>query len=159
MRRRLRRTFFRPECWDWFVVSSSCYACMKWRTSDLNQDLGTTLYKLRWTAGAATGPRGGGNLPYMRLMGMCHWVAFSIELPNRKVPKINSSMSKPLQIQAPQTRNAKNPPLNRPSKYKPPGGLYLEIALKYKVKQSKNGKFPSNYKASTIDFETHHFPP
>ena len=28
----------------------------------------------------------------------------------------------------------------------PPGGegLYLEIALKYKVKQSKNGKFPSN---------------
>ena len=36
----------------------------------------------------------------------------------------------------------------------PPGGLYLEIALKYKVKQSKNGKFPSNYKASPIDFET-----
>jgi len=30
----------------------------------------------------------------------------------------------------------------------------LEIALKYKVKQSKNGKFPSNYKASSIDFET-----
>ena len=32
--------------------------------------------------------------------------------------------------------------------YKPPpppgGGLYLEIALKYKVKQSENGKFPSN---------------
>ena len=27
----------------------------------------------------------------------------------------------------------------------PPGGLYLEIALKYKVKQRKNGKFPSNY--------------
>jgi len=25
-------------------------------------------------------------------------------------------------------------------------GLYLEIALKYRVKQSKNGKFPSNYK-------------
>ena len=48
----------------------------------------------------------------------------------------------------------KNPPLNRPSKYKPPRGLYLEIALKYKVKQSKSGKFPSNYKASPIDFET-----
>ena len=32
--------------------------------------------------------------------------------------------------------------------------LYLEIALKYKVKQSKNSKFPSNYKASPIDFET-----
>ena len=26
----------------------------------------------------------------------------------------------------------------------PGGGLYLRIALKYKVKQSKNGKFPSN---------------
>ena len=37
---------------------------------------------------------------------------------------------------------------------KAPGGLYLEIALKYKVKQGKNGKFPSIYKASPIDFET-----
>ena len=27
-----------------------------------------------------------------------------------------------------------------------PGGLYLEFALEYKVKQSKNGKFPSHYK-------------
>ena len=35
---------------------------------------------------------------------------------------------------------------NRPSEYKPPGGLYLEMALKYKVKQIKNGKFLSNYK-------------
>ena len=50
--------------------------------------------------------------------------------------------------------DAKNAPLNRPSKYKPPGGLYLAIALKYKVKQSKNGKFSSNYKASPIDVET-----
>ena len=52
-----------------------------------------------------------------------------------------------------------------PSKYKPPKllpqkilryiapqnisplvVLYLEIALKYKLKQSKNGKLPSNYK-------------
>ena len=41
-----------------------------------------------------------------------------------------------------------------PSMHKPPRGLFLEIALKYKVKQSKNGKFPSNYKASPIDFET-----
>ena len=37
--------------------------------------------------------------------------------------------------------------------YKPPRGLYLETALQYK-KQSKNGKFPSNCKASPIDFET-----
>ena len=36
----------------------------------------------------------------------------------------------------------------------PLGGLYLEIARKYKVKRSKNSKFPSNYKASPIDFET-----
>ena len=28
----------------------------------------------------------------------------------------------------------------------PRGGLYLEIALKNKVQQSKNGKFPSNLK-------------
>ena len=55
-------------------------------------------------------------------------------------------MYKPLQILAPQNRHAKNLPLNRPSEYKPPGGLFLEFALEYKVKQSKNGKFPSNYK-------------
>ena len=36
----------------------------------------------------------------------------------------------------------------------PPGGLHLEIALKYKGEQSKNGKFSSNYKASPTDFET-----
>ena len=55
-------------------------------------------------------------------------------------------MYKPLHFFFTQTGNAKNLPLNSPSKYKPPGGLYLKIALKYKVKQSKNGKFPSNYK-------------
>ena len=49
-------------------------------------------------------------------------------------------MYKTLQIQAPQTGNVKNPPLNRPSKYKPPGYCTWKIALKYKVKQSKNGK-------------------
>ena len=27
----------------------------------------------------------------------------------------------------------KHPPFNRPSEYKPPGGLHLEIALKYKL--------------------------
>ena len=43
--------------------------------------------------------------------------------------------------------------LNCPSKYEPSWGLCLEIALKYKAKQSKNGKVPSNYKASPIDFE------
>ena len=33
-------------------------------------------------------------------------------------------------------------------------GFSSEIALKYKVKQSKNGEFPSNYKASPMYFET-----
>ena len=33
-----------------------------------------------------------------------------------------------------------------PPNISPPEGLYLEFALKYKVKQSKNGKFPSHYK-------------
>ena len=42
-----------------------------------------------------------------------------------------------------------------PPNISPPGGLYLEIALIYKEKQSKNGKFPS--KASPIDLE-HKFP-
>ena len=68
-----------------------------------------------------------------------------------------NSENKPLQIQAPpppHTRNAKNSPLNRPSKCKLPRGLYLEIVLKYKTKQSRNGKFTSNFKASPIDFET-----
>ena len=50
---------------------------------------------------------------------------------------------------APQTRNAKNLPLNCPQ-----GACTWKIALKYKVKQSKNSKFTSNYKASPIDFET-----
>ena len=60
----------------------------------------------------------------------------------------------PLQYKHPKLVTQKNPPLNRTSKYKPRGGLYLEIALKYKVKQRKNGKFPSDYKSSPIDFET-----
>ena len=55
----------------------------------------------------------------------------------RKIPKISPSKYEPPKLT-----------LNRPSKYKTPRGLYLEIALKYKVKQSKNGKFSSNYKAS-----------
>ena len=36
----------------------------------------------------------------------------------------------------------------------PLGACTWKIALKYNVKQNKNGKFTSNYKASTIDFET-----
>ena len=36
----------------------------------------------------------------------------------------------------------------------PPGAYTWKIAIKYKGKQSKNGKFTSNYKASPVDFET-----
>ena len=68
---------------------------------------------------------------------------------NRKIPKISPSKYKP-----PKPVTQKNPPLNRPSKYESPGAWTRKIALKYKVKQSKNGKFASSYKASPIDFET-----
>ena len=61
----------------------------------------------------------------------------------RKNPQISPSMYKPLQIQAPQTRNAKTPPLNRPSKYKPPGGLVLGNCPEMQSKTKKNGKFPT----------------
>ena len=45
----------------------------------------------------------------------------------------------------------KNPTLNYPSEYKPRGGgLYLEFALEYKVKQSKNGKFHFHYKLAQL---------
>ena len=41
-----------------------------------------------------------------------------------------------------------------PSKYKPLGTCNWKIALKYIVKQSKNGRFIPSYEASPIDFET-----
>ena len=77
----------------------------------------------------------------------------------RKIPKISPSTYKPLQIQGPQTGNEKNPPLNRPSKYKPHGGLCLENCPQIQSKTKKSGKFPSNYKASPIDFETQSLAP
>ena len=49
-------------------------------------------------------------------------------------------MYKPLQIKAPQTGNAKK-------------AFVCKIGLKYKLKQSKNGKFTLNLIASPIDFE------
>ena len=82
------------------------------------------------------------------------WTIFSLGAPvsfiaYRKIPKISPSKYKPTK---PVTQ--KKTLLNRPTKYKPPGACTWKIALKYKVKQSKNDKFPSNYKASPIDFET-----
>ena len=41
-----------------------------------------------------------------------------------------------------------------PPNISPPGACTSKIALKYKVKQWKKGKFTSNYKASPIEFET-----
>ena len=41
-----------------------------------------------------------------------------------------------------------------PPNIRPPGACTWNITLKYKVKQSKNGKFTSNCKASPIDLET-----
>ena len=70
----------------------------------------------------------------------------------RKIPKISPSIYKPLQISAPQTRDPKHPPLNRPSKYKPLGGLVLGNCPQIQSKTKKNGNFSSNYKASPIDF-------
>ena len=67
-----------------------------------------------------------------------HSVDYSIKhskVAYRKISKISPSMYKPLQKKGPQTGNAKNPPLNRPSKYKSPGGCTSKIALKYKVKR------------------------
>ena len=62
-------------------------------------------------------------------------------------------MYKPLQIYAVQTPNAKNPPLNRPSKISSPEGLYLEIALKYKVKQRKTVNFLSKIRLAQSIFK------
>ena len=47
-----------------------------------------------------------------------------------------------------------NPSKIAPPNISPPGVCAWKIALKYKEKQSKNGKFTSNYKVSPIDFET-----
>ena len=67
----------------------------------------------------------------------------------RKISKISPSMYKPPKLVTQKTLRQIAPP-----NISPPGGLYSEIVLKYKVKQRKNGKFPSIYRASPIDFET-----
>ena len=40
-----------------------------------------------------------------------------------------------------------------PPNVSPPGACTLKFALKYKVKQSKNSKFTSNYETNPIDYE------
>ena len=78
---------------------------------------------------------------------MLHWLCWKLnnyqcrvcDAGYRKIPKISPSMYKPLQIKAPQTSNAKTPPLNPLSKYKPPEGLYLENCpqIQSKTKQKR----------------------
>ena len=46
----------------------------------------------------------------------------------------------------------KNPPLNRPSKDKPLGGVVLGNYHQIQSKTKKNGKFPTKNKANPIDF-------
>ena len=67
----------------------------------------------------------------------------------RKIPKISPSVYKP-----PKLVTQKVLRLIAPPNISSPGACTRKIALKYKVKQSTNGKFTSNYKASPIDFET-----
>ena len=67
-------------------------------------------------------------------------------------------MYKPLQIYKPhKIVMQKNLHQMAPPNISPPGGLYLEFALEYKVKQSKNGKFPSHYKLAQSILK-HKFP-
>ena len=60
----------------------------------------------------------------------------------------------PYKYKPPKPVTQKNPLLNRPSKYKPAGGLHLENCPQIQRKQSKNSTFTSNYKANWIDFQT-----
>ena len=66
----------------------------------------------------------------------------------RKIPKISPSMYNPLKPETQKTLHLIAPP-----NISPPGACTWKIALKYRVKQSKNSKFISNYKPSLIDFE------
>ena len=64
----------------------------------------------------------------------------------RKSPKISPSKYKPPKSVTQKTLRQIAPP-----NISPMGVCTWKIALKYKVKQHKNGKFTSNYKASPID--------
>ena len=67
-----------------------------------------------------------------------------LNLPRyRKIPKISpSNYIAPKIVTQKTLRQITLPNVSPP----PPRGLYLEFALEYKVKQSKNGKFPCQYK-------------
>ena len=66
-----------------------------------------------------------------------------------KIPKISPSKYK-----TPKPATQKTFCQIAPPNISPPEACTWKIALKYEVKQSKKGKFTSNYKARPIDFET-----
>ena len=72
-----------------------------------------------------------------------------IQFIYRKIPKISSSKYEPPKAVTQKILREIAPPNIRPR-----GACTWKIALKYKVKQSKNSKFTSNYKASPVDSET-----
>ena len=67
----------------------------------------------------------------------------------RKIPKISPSKYKP-----PKRVTQKILRQTAPPNMSPPGACTWKITVNYKVKQSKNGKFTSNYNASPINLET-----
>ena len=78
-------------------------------------------------------------------------VGFVLKYMLSLLATVHSCIS-PSKYKPPKLVTEKNPPLNRPSEYMlPPGGLIPGNCPRI---QSKNGKFPSKYKVSPIDFET-----
>ena len=69
----------------------------------------------------------------------------------RKIPKISPSKNKPPNQWRKKPSVKSPPPPPQEKNISPPGACTWKIVLKYKIKQSKNGKFTSNYKASPID--------
>ena len=69
----------------------------------------------------------------------------SLKLQYLKIPKRGPSMYKPLQIQSPQNRNAKNRLLIHPSEYGPPWGLVFGICprIQIKTKQKRVNFLPT----------------
>ena len=64
-------------------------------------------------------------------------------------------MYKPLQIYKPHKPVMQKPSVKLPLQIEAfPGTYTWKIALKYKVKQDKKGKFTSKYNASPLYFET-----
>ena len=81
------------------------------------------------------------EIPYFGSKGVCFILCY------HKIPKIGPSLH-PTEYKPPPPQLVTKKTLHEitPPNISPPGACTCKIALKYKVKQSKNGKFPSNYK-------------